>query len=306
MNMQIQPTVSVIIVNYNSGSYALDCIRSLNKQRDVNLEIIVVDNASKDDSLKLFAENLPDNVLLIKSPENLGFGRANNLAASRASAEFLLLLNPDTVIDDAYAIKNLRDTLLNKPNVGLLAPAVDEPRKNKQVLPRYRYPSANQLRYTKKLKGLPGKVAWVLGACMLVKRSVYNEIHGFDEDYFLYGEDVDICLRLRFSGYEIAYADDIRIMHVSGASEIGADTLDKWLRKRRGIYLFYVKQYDARDVLHIARKAILKSKFYLLALRLKALFSDKKPPAFMDKTHRLQATILVAEETIAALNNIKT
>jgi GT2 family glycosyltransferase len=306
MNMQIQLTVSVIIVNYNSGSYALDCIRSLNKQRDVNLEIIVVDNASKDDSLKLFAASLPDNVLLIKSPENLGFGRANNLAASRASGEFLLLLNPDTVINDAYAIKNLRDTLLHNPKIGLLAPAVDEPRKNKQVLPRYCYPASNQLQHTKNLKGLPGKIAWVLGACMLIKRSVYNQINGFDEDYFLYGEDVDICLRLRFAGYEIAYTDDVRIMHISGPSEIGADTLGKWLRKRRGIYLFYVKHYNARDVLHIARKAILKSKCYLLVLRLKTLFSDKSAPVFLDKKHRLQATILVAEETIAALNNIKT
>lgn len=305
MNIQIQPDVSVIIVNYNSGSYALDCIRSLSKQRGVSLEIIVVDNASKDDSLKLFATNLPDSVLLIKSPENLGFGRANNLAASRAGGEFLLLLNPDTVIDDAYAIKNLLDTLMRQPKIGLLAPAVDEPRKNKQVLPRYRYPSANQLRYTEKLKQLPGKIAWVLGACMLIKRSVYNEIHGFDEDFFLYGEDVDICLRVRLAGYEIGYNDEVRIMHVSGASEIGADTLDKWLRKRRGIYLFYVKHYDARDVLHIASKAILKSKCYLLALRLKALFSDKNSPAFLDKKHRLQATILVAEGTITTLNNNK-
>lgn len=301
--MQIPPNVSVIIVNYNSGSYALDCIRSLAGQRDVNLEIIVVDNASKDNSLELFTANLPDEVLLIKSPENLGFGRANNLAASRASGDFLLLLNPDTKIDDPHAIKKLLETLLRQPKLGLLAPAVDEPRKNKQVLPRYRYPAANQLRYTQRLKQLPGKIAWVLGACMLIKRSVYNEIHGFDEDFFLYGEDVDICLRLRLAGYEIGYADEVRIMHVSGASEIGADTLGKWLRKRRGIYLFYLKHYDARDVLHIARKAILKSKCYLLALRLRAIFSDKNSPAFLDKMHRLQATISVAGETITALES---
>lgn len=298
MNMQIQPNVSVIIVNYNSGSYALDCIRSLSKQREVSLEIIVVDNASKDDSLKLFADNLPDGVLLIKSPENLGFGRANNLAASRAVGEFLLLLNPDTVIDDAYAIKKLQETLLRKPKFGLLAPAVDEPRKNKQVLPRYRYPSANQLRYTEKLKGLPGKIAWVLGACMLIKRSVYNEIHGFDEDYFLYGEDVDICLRLRLAGYEIGYSDDARIMHVSGASEIGADTLDKWLRKRRGIFLFFKKHYDKKDLQNIARKLIFKSKCYLLLMKLKGCFTDKNTYVFQDRKARLTATVTAAREVL--------
>lgn len=290
--------VSVIIVNYNSGNYALECIRSLLSQQDVRLEIIVVDNASKDDSITLLQNQLPQDVTLIKSNENLGFGRANNLAVSKAHGDFVLLLNPDTYIADAHLIRKLVDKLSNNPNVGLLAPAVQEPRKNKMVLPRYSYPSSSQLRYTKKLTHLPGKIAWVLGACMLIKRQVYDQIGGFDPDYFLYGEDVDICLRLRLAGFEIGYADDITITHISGASEIGAASLDKWLRKRRGIFLFYKKHYHVKDQLNIAKKLIFKSKYYLLALKVKAFFSSTNSDAYLDRKARLQATIIAAQELI--------
>ena len=265
----------------------------------MHLEIIIVDNLSTDDSIQRLEADLPDDVLFIKSPENLGFGRANNLAVSKAHGDFVLLLNPDTRIDDIYAIRKLVDHLSAVNNVGLLAPAVQEPRKNKTVLPRYTYPGSSQLRHTAKLAALPGKIAWVLGACMLIKRQVYNQIGGFDPDYFLYGEDVDICLRLRLAGYEIDYASDITITHISGASEIGAASLDKWLRKRRGIFLFYKKHYDARDQLKIARKLIFRSKWYLLVLSLKAYFSDSTADAYLDRKARLQATIIAAQELIA-------
>lgn len=300
MDTSMSPYVSVIIVNYNSGNYALECIQSLLSQQDVRLEIIVVDNASKDDSVMLLQSQLPPTVALVESNENLGFGRANNLAVSKAHGDFVLLLNPDTQITDAHAIRKLVDKLSSNPNVGLLAPAVQEPRKNKMVLPRYTYPSSSQLRHTKKLTHLPGKIAWVLGACMLLKRDVYNQIAGFDEDFFLYGEDVDICLRLRLAGFEIGYADDILITHISGASEIGAASLDKWLRKRRGIFLFYQKHYDVKDQLNIAKKVIFKSKCYLLVLKLKAYFADINSDAYLDRKARLQATIIAAQELIDA------
>lgn len=293
------PYVSVIIVNYNSGHYALECITTLTKQLDVSLEIIVVDNASQDSSVELLKNQLPRDVVFIQNDENLGFGCANNLAVRKACGDFILLLNPDTQINDMHAIRKLVDRLDKHVNLGLLAPAVQEPRKNKVVIPRYSYPSSSQLSYTKKLSNLPGKIAWVLGACMLVKRDVYQQISGFDEDFFLYGEDVDICLRLRLAGYEIGYADDILITHISGASEIGAASLDKWLRKRRGIFLFYKKHYDVRDQLIIAKKAIFKSKWYLLFLHVKGYFSDRNAVAYLDRKARLQATIIVAKELVA-------
>lgn len=299
--MNQQKFVSVLIVNYNSGSYAKACIESLFNQSNITLEIIVVDNASTDDSLKVLSTSFRKKITLIESDENLGFGCANNLAASQAKGDFLLLLNPDTEIQDPLAINKMIDFLTENPKLGMVGPAIFEPRKNKYVTPRFTYPQSKKLKFRDKLENLPGKIAWLLGACLLLKREVYQAIAGFDPDYFLYGEDADIGLRLRQHGYEIGYCENVVINHVSGASELGADSLDKWLRKRRGIFLFYCKHYEPSDVLNIAKTAMVRSKFYLAIMRLSGPFRDNKNVAFIDKKHRLQATIIAATEVINQL-----
>lgn len=293
------PYVSVIIVNYNSGSYTLACVNSLLQQCEVKLEIIVVDNASPDNSIELLKAQLPNTVNLIQSEINLGFGKANNLAAKNAHGDYVLILNPDTQIENTHTIRKMVDRLNSKPQVGLLAPAVNEPRKHKVVLPRFSYPAAKQLRITTKLKSLPGKIAWVLGACMLMRRDIFELISGFDEDFFLYGEDVDICLRVRLAGYEIDYASDIAITHVSGASEIGAPSLEKWLRKRRGIFMFYKKHYATEDQRAIAKKLIFRSRCYLFALHIKMQLM-RGSAKDIDKLARLRASIIAAQELLVA------
>ena len=293
--------VSVLIVNYNTGDYAEACIKSLLNQSYIKLEIIVVDNASIDDSVKLLSTSFGKKITLIESNENLGFGRANNLAASQAKGDFLLLLNPDAEIQDPLAINKMVDFLIENPTLGMVGPKIFEPRKNKHVTPRFTYPQSKRLKFRDQLENLPGKIAWLLGACLLLKREAYQAIAGFDPDYFLYGEDADIGLRLRQHGYEIGYCDTVKIMHISGASELGADSLDKWLRKKRGVFLFCMKHYDQRDVLKLARHSIIKSKFYLATMRLTELFRGKKNVAFIDKKHRLQATIIAAKEVINQL-----
>lgn len=288
--------LSVIIVNYNSGAYALDCVHSLYKQKEIDFEIILIDNNSQDASVIMLREQLDSRVMLIESPENLGFGGANNLAVTKSQGEFVLFLNPDTVIPDSSALKLMVDMLERSPKVGMLGPAIEEPRKNKRVLPRYRYPSSSSLRYTEKFKNLPGKIAWLLGACLLFKRSTYDQIHGFDPDYFLYGEDADIGLKIRLAGYEIGYCDEVKITHVSGASEIGANSLEKWLRKKRGLFLFCAKHFHPKDGLHLANMSIIKSRLYLVALCFSGLFRNKSAEAYLDKKHRLKATIVAAKE----------
>ena len=293
--------VSVLIVNYNAGSYAKACIESLFNQKNITLEIIVVDNASADDSVKVLSASFGKKITLIESKHNLGFGRANNLAASLAKGDFLFLLNPDTEIQDPLAMNKMVDFLIENPKLGMVGPKIYEPRKNKYVTPRFTYPQSKKLKFRDQLENLPGKIAWLLGACLLLKREVYQAIAGFDADYFLCGEDADIGLRIREHGYEIGYCDTVKIMHISGASELGADSLDKWLRKKRGVFLFCMKHYDRRDVLKLARHSIIKSKFYLATMRLIELFRCKKNVAFIDKKHRLQATIIAVKEVINQL-----
>ena len=298
-----KPELSVIIVNYNSGTYAIDCINALFLQIDIQFEVIVVDNASNDKSAELLINNFVDRIKFVPSDENLGFAKANNLAAKISNGTFLLLLNPDTVLIQSNTLRSLVDELNSNPHIGLLSPLIDEPRKNKQVYPRYRYPSTHHLKFTETFKKLPGKIAWVLGACMLIKRSVFEEIGGFDPDYFLYGEDTDICLKLRLAKYEIGFIENVKIMHVGGASEFGSHTFEKWLRKKRGLYLFLTKHLDTRDVIRIAKAETLKSKIYLLGLQFTYLFNLNKTSEFYlnqqkDKRHRLQATIIAATESI--------
>lgn len=302
MNQDIK-SLSVIIVNYNSGVYAIECIRSLQHQKNINLEIIVIDNASRDSSVEQLHQEFGDEIVLIESKENLGFGRANNLAAGKATGEYLMLLNPDTVIPQPLGLFNLIQFLDAHPEMGMVGPVVEEPRKGKNVLPRLSYPSSRNLKYTDTFRDLPGKIAWILGACMLIKRSLYNEIAGFDPDYFLYGEDADICLRIRQYGYQIGYCEVVKIDHVSGASEIGADSLDKWLRKRRGLYLFCKKHLDARDALSLARREIFKSSMYLFFNWLASLLGKKDSEVLKDKKNRQKATIIAAKELIQQLKN---
>lgn len=290
--------VSVIIVNYNSGSYAKTCIESLFKQVNVKLEVIVVDNASADNSVQMLKNAFGKKISLIESKENLGFGRANNLAATKAKGDFFLLLNPDTDMPDNKTVSQLANFIESNQHLGMVGPKIHEPRKNKYITPRLSYPSAKKLKFKHKFNNLPGNIAWLLGACLLIRREAYQEISGFDPDYFLYGEDADIGLRLRQHGYEIGYCEDVIINHVSGASELGADSLDKWLRKRRGIFLFYCRHYERSDVLKIAKTTIVKSKFYLALMSFSGLFGSKNNVAFIDKKHRLQATVIVAKEVI--------
>ncbi len=290
--------VSVLIVNYNTAKYAEACIKSLLNQRNIKLEIIVVDNASVDDSVNVLKNVFGKKIILIESKENLGFGRANNLAAGKAKGEFILSLNPDTEIQDQLAISKMVDFLAGNQRLGMVGPKIHEPRKNKYVTPRLSYPSSKKLKFNQNFKQLPGKIAWLLGACLLLRHEVYQEISGFDPDYFLYGEDADIGLRLRKHGYEIGYCEAATIIHVAGASEFGADSLDKWLRKKRGVFLFFTKHYDQRDVLKTAKNTIIKSKLYLATLWVTSIFRNKNNIAFLDKKHRLQATIIAAKEVI--------
>ena len=298
---QAVKSLSVLIANYNSGTYALDCIHALLQQQGLALEIIVVDNASQDNSIMLLSEAFGEEVTLIGSKENLGFGRANNLAASKATGKYLFLLNPDTVISRPNDLLELIQFMEKHPEMGMVGPAIEEPRKGKHVLPRYRYPASRKLKYTNTFKNLLGEIAWILGACMLIKRSVYEEIAGFDPDYFLYGEDADICLRLRQHGYQIGYCESVKIMHVSGASEIGADALEKWLRKKRGILLFWKKHFDCRDALRLAKRAVFKSSIYLFFIELLEVFSQKNSQELLDKKSRLKATKIAAQELIQEL-----
>ena len=303
--MRAHPRVAVVIVNYNSGHYAKTCIKSLLKQEDIALEIIVVDNNSADDSVYQLQQTFSNQIKIIVSAENLGFGRANNLAATQVTSDYLLILNPDTEINHPKAIRHLIDFLNTDLKFGMAGPAIFEAKRangsGRYVKLRHSYPAQQLLKNQDKFVGLPGKIAWLLGACLLFRREVFQAIGGFDADYFLYGEDADIGLRIRQNGYEIGYCKMVEITHVAGASELSAASFDKWLRKKRGLYLFFYKHYTKSDVLKICQLAKRQSTLSSWVQILVLFFNPQNVNA-QEKLNKARAELVVIDEVLSKTN----
>jgi GT2 family glycosyltransferase len=225
--------VSIILVNYNTKDLTLQTISSVYEQtNDIDFEIIVVDNASTDGSTEAIENNFPD-VKLIKSGENLGFGRANNKGAEVATGRNLFFLNPDTVLL-TNAVKILSEYLDNNVNIGVCGGNLYD--SNKQPAHSYRmfyspilwdlndltcnrleriiYGKSYGFNYTNK----PKVVAHVVGADMMIKKEVFNEVGGFDKDFFMYREETELNFRIHKKGYQSISIPDAQIIHLEGKS----------------------------------------------------------------------------------------
>jgi len=299
------PSVTAIIVNYKSAVYAQECIRSLMDQDYPEIEIIVADNASGGGDAELLRSSFGDRIKLIESKENIGFGRANNLAAAKATADYLLLVNPDAQLLQRDFVARLIGFMEQRPEVGIAGPEIHEPLKKQRQysLPKLRYPSQNRIWNQRFLKDLPGTYAWILGACMSIRRDLYEALGGFDPEYFLYGEDTDICLRVRKAGYAVGYCEQAKLTHIGGASESTAVPLDKFLRKKRGLFLFYLKHYPRNDVERIIRMTLANSYYAALKNTARNIFGIGDAQDRNGDKQKIEATRMVCRETLDALLN---
>ncbi len=296
-------TVTAIIVNYNTGEYAVACVRSLLTQHYRALSIIVVDNASTDGSVALLRSTFGNKIELIESPSNLGFGRANNLAALKVKTDYLLLVNPDAQLLTPDFTSELIAFMVQHPAVGIAGPIIQEPLKRRKIVPPKRhYPFQDRLRDKTFLQHLPGQYAWLLGACLCIRSDLYQKIAGFDPDYFLYGEDTDICLRARKAGFEIGYCEEAKLTHVGGASEVAAIPLDKFLRKQRGRYLFCLKHYSSSDVKRIAYLSLASTYYAACRNKMQRLLRLKSQPLLENDKQKIKATRLVIREVLDRLH----
>ena len=234
--------VSVIIVNWNAGKYLKETIDSLQaKTADIAYEIILVDNNSYkgDESYKYIEEVLEhkENTLIIKSEENLGFARANNLAMSKAKGRNLLILNPDVVFHN-NVIKILSNYLDENPNIGMAGPKVlnYDGSFQQPCLRGKPYPMdtlfhlVGLAKMFPKCKFLNGYALWHLnrdeinecgalsGCCMMVKKSLFDEIGGMDEQFFMYQEETDWGLRTMNAGKKIVYNPNAVVTHYQGVT----------------------------------------------------------------------------------------
>lgn len=232
-----QVDVSVIIVNYNVKHFAEQCLRSIYAASDgLNVEIFLVDNSSTDGSVEYLRSAFPQ-VFYIECPENYGFGRANNIAMTRSVGEYILILNPDTLIGED-SLRAMVDYLNSRPHAGAAGPMIltrygGYDRLSKRGFPTpwvsfCRLSGLSRLFGKSRLFGRydmqyldpeePASIDSLVGACMFIRREAYNAVGGFDEDYFMYGEDIDLCYRIKKAGWEIHYAPVTRIVHFQGES----------------------------------------------------------------------------------------
>ena len=229
--------LSVIIVNYNALHFLQLCLDALQDAlSDINAEVIVVDNVSHDNSCALIKKDYPW-VKLIVNTENVGFGRANNQGAAIAKGKQLLILNPDTIITKASI--NMSLALLQKdPTIGGIGVKMLDGSgrflpESKRGLPTPQvaffkafgltrlFPRSKRFAryYLGHLSANENhKVEVLAGAFMMIPATVYQQCKGFDEDFFMYGEDIDLSYRITQLGYQLMYLAETPIIHFKGES----------------------------------------------------------------------------------------
>ncbi|AXT19460.1 glycosyltransferase [Flavobacteriaceae bacterium AU392] len=222
--------LSVVILNYNVRYFLELCIKSVQAAiADIDAEIIVIDNNSSDKSCEMIMQLFPE-VHLIKNTENLGFSKANNLAVKKAKGKYVCILNPDTVVTE-NTFKTLLEFANSKNNLGVVGcKLIDGSGKllpeSKRNIPYVSAAVFKLLGNTKRYyashlsENRVGKVDVLVGAFMLMKRKLYDELGGFDEDYFMYGEDIDLSYRVLKSGKDNYYYGEETIIHYKGESTL--------------------------------------------------------------------------------------
>lgn len=232
----LDPSLSILIVNWNTRQLVLDCLRSLREARlAVPHEIILVDNASIDGSAEAVASAFPE-VKLIRNAENVGFARANNQAYAASRGAHVFLLNSDTLVAPGQ-IEKLVAFMDAHPKAGIVGPKLLNPDGSFQLsatpfirpwdvyFEYARFPRPLQPRGQKTPRRLyafepwrPMEVGYVIGAALLIRRQVIDQIGLLDEQYFMYGEEQDWCYRARQAGWEVWFDPEAEVTHLGGQS----------------------------------------------------------------------------------------
>ena len=248
--------ISVIIVTYNSADCIAACVESVLAQKEISFEAIVVDNASKDDTLARL-KNLPCRV--IPSMENLGFGRGNNLGFASSSGRYIYLLNPDAKLVSENSLAELCRRMDANSRWGMAGTLIRSADGHDESPPAMGYPGTRHIR--RDFSKLPGSIAWVMGASMIIRRELYEKLGGFDPAFFLYSEETDLCLRMRELGHEIGYIPEVAVSHIGAASEDLRDPYDVARRKLNGLILFRQKHYAPEDCVRLAQRDLRRARF---------------------------------------------
>lgn len=249
------PRLSIIIVTFNSRGEIDACLRSLTEGIRIDREIVVVDNASTDDTAAYVRDRWPG-VRLIPAGGNLGFARATNIGIRQTFGELVLLLNPDTSVP-AGAVDDLVAALERDPQAAIAGPRIvdthgraelsfgrmispisDVWQKTLMAGSRRGWPVIRAL--VERMTRRTGYVDWVTGACLLALRADLEAAGLLDERFFLYTEDVDLCASIRARGRRVLFVSEVAIRHHRGASAAPAE---RELAYRKSYLAFYEKHH---------------------------------------------------------------
>lgn len=293
--------LSIVILNYNTKDLLGNCLESIKQNKDeVDLEVVVSDNASSDGSVEMIRGRFPW-VKLIENKENLGFAAGNNQAKDKVTGEYVLILNSDTEIKKG-TLKESVKYLDNHPEVGALTCKLVLPDGRLDPDTRRSFPTPwvalthfsgldrvfpkssifSKYWYGYKSPDEIQEVDVLQGAYLLARKKVLDEIDWFNENYFLDGEDIDLCWKIKERGYKIVYYPKVSILHVKGASKGKVISLGRVTREERLTFVnagvdsmatFYKKRLWKKYPLILSLLVIFGIRTLKAARYIKALFS---------------------------------
>lgn len=237
-------TLSIVILSYNVKKLLLDCLASIPKHKE--WEVIIVDNASTDGS---------DKLATINNKTNLGFAAGNNVGIKKTNSEYILLLNPDTVVHPK-TIETVLKYMQSHPNVGAATCRVELPDGSLDYSCHRGFPNPwNSLMHflnisssysTKNVPNTIHEIDALTGAFALIRRTVGDQVGWLDEDYFWNGEDIDFCYKLKEKGWKVMYIPDVKITHFKGSSaKATQSTRLRWANNSTDVMRIFYRKHLA-------------------------------------------------------------
>lgn len=232
-------TIGAVVVTHNSESHIEKCIESLKRE---GLQTIVVDSASTDGTKDKLSHLKTETIIL---SENRGFGHAVNEGVKNVNTDYVLFINPDAYLESG-ALEGFTDFIQQHPNIGIIGLSLWDEEGKSEIASFGNEPTLQRLLTRHRFNTGPlteaWRVDWVSGGAMLVKKSLFEELGGFDEGFFLYWEDVDICRRVRQVGYSVWVYPQAKAIHARGASQ--ADMAEKTRIYDMSADRYYKKHYS--------------------------------------------------------------
>lgn len=289
----LKPDVSVSIVTFNNERCVADLLSDLDAQVGASWEAIVYDNASADATCERLDRTEIDS--LVKGETNLGYSSAHNINIRKCRGRYVLLLNPD-VRFAPDTIATLVAHLDRHPGEAMAGPKILEGEHRRHFAPRHFYPGEGMIELEPGINR--SEIAWLNGCCILARRDVLERLGGFDEGFFLYQAETDLCLRARRLGYSLGWVPEALVFHLHRQSQRTSSEYEYSRRLFEGSAVFWRKHYTPGDVLQMARFQA-RSSSALLAVA--APFERLLPPEL--RRDRLRARRDVCREVAETVNS---